>query len=111
MAHAHPQSMLQTTLQTMSQHDVALTTGPNLLKDWISALKNANEAEPLVGHMNSLYDELANPQPDAARVKQLLNTMAGHTQTLARNLEGAAADNLAQLADSLRSFATDLERG
>ncbi len=111
MAHAHPQSMLQTTLQTMSQRDVAFATGPDLLKDWISTLKNVDEAEPLGKHMSSLYDELANPQPDAARVKQLLNTIAGHTQTLARALDGTAADNLAQLADSLRSFATDLERG
>lgn len=111
MAHAHPQSMLQTTLQTMSQRDVTFATGPELLKDWISALKNVDEAEPLGKQMSGLYDELANPQPDAARVKQLLNTIAGHTQTLARSLDGAAADNLTQLADSLRSFATDLNGG
>ena len=111
MAHAHPQSMLQSTLQTMSQRDVASATGADLLKDWISALKNVDEASPAVKHLTDLYDELINPQPDAARVKQLLNTVAGHTQAIARTLDGTVADDLTQLADSLRSFATDLDRG
>ena len=102
--------MLQSTLQTMAQRDVAFATGTDVLKDWISALKNVDEAEPLAKQLSSLYDELINPQPDAARVTQLLNTIAGHTQTIARNHAGAVADNLIQLADSLRSFATDLDQ-
>lgn len=108
MAHAHPQVMLQSTLQTMSQRDVAFATGPDLLKDWISSLKNVAAAEPMVKQLHELYDELANPQPDTARVKQLLNNIAGHTQAIARSLDNDVTDNLTQLADSLRSFATDL---
>lgn len=108
MAHAHPQAMLQSTLQTMSQRDVAFATGPDLLKDWISSLKNVAAAEPMVTQLHDLYDELANPQPDTARVKQLLNGIAGHTQTIARSLDNDVTDNLTQLADSLRSFATGL---
>jgi len=103
--------MLQTTLQTMAQQDVAFATGPNLIKDWISTLKNVEKAEPLAKHLSTLYDELANPQPDAARVSQLLNTIAGHTQTIGRELGGATANELTHLADSLRSFATDLGGG
>jgi hypothetical protein len=41
----------------------------------------------------------------------LLNTIAGHTQTIGRELGGPTADELTQLADSLRSFATDLSGG
>lgn len=108
MAHAHPQVMLQSTLQTMAQRDVAFATGPDLLKDWISSLKNVTAAEPMVKQLHDLYDELANPQPDTARVKQLLNSIAGHTQAIARSLDNDVTDNLTQLADSLRSFATDL---
>ena len=111
MAHAQPQSMLQSTLQTMSQRGVSPDAGADLLKDWISALKNVDETGPVVKQLGDLYDELLNPQPDAARVKQLLNTVAGHTQAIARDLGGATADDLAQLADSLRSFAIDLGRG
>lgn len=110
MAHAHPQVMLQNTLQTMSQRDVAPATGADLLKDWISALKSVDEAGPVIQHLNELYDELVNPQPDAGRVKQLLNTVAGYTQTIGRSLDGSTADQLTQLADSLRSFAADLGR-
>lgn len=92
----------------MSQREVAFATGPDLLKDWISSLKNVATAEPLVEQLHDLYDELANPQPDATRVKQLLNSIAGHTQSIARSSNSDVADNLTQLADSLRSFATDL---
>lgn len=95
----------------MAQRDLAFATGTDVIKDWISALKNVDEAEPVAKQLSALYDELINPQPDAVRVKQYLNTIAGHTQTLSRNLDGTAADNLAQLADSLRSFATDLDGG
>ena len=109
MAHAHPQTMLQGTLQTLSQRDVAPATGADLLKDWISVLKNAG-AEPVADKLTDLYDELLNPSPDAERVRQLLNTVAGHTQTAARDLTGETANALAQLADTLRSFATDLDR-
>ena len=111
MAHAHPQAMLQSTLQTMAQRDVAFATGTDVIKDWISTLKNVDEAEPVAKQLSALYDELINPQPDVVRVKQLLNTIAGHTQTLSRSLDGTAADDLGQLADSLRAFATDLDRG
>jgi hypothetical protein len=105
---AHPQSMLQTTLQTMSQQEVAPATGADLIKSWISTLKNVDKAEPLATQLRDLYDELANPQPDAGRVKQLLNTIANHTQSIARSFTGTTTDELNQLADSLRSFAVDL---
>lgn len=111
MAHAHPHTMLQTTLQTLAQQDVAFATGPDLIKDWISTLKNVEKAEPLAKYLGELYDELANPQPDTVRVTQLLNTIAGHTQALGRELGGTTADELTQLANSLRSFATDLGVG
>lgn len=110
MAHAQPQSMLQTTLQKMSRRDVTPATGADLLKDWISALKNVDEAEPVAKQLGDLYDELLNAQPDVTRVKQLLNAMAGHAQTIGRDLDGTVADDLNQLADSLRSFAIDLGR-
>lgn len=109
MAHAHPQAMLQSTLQTLSQRDVAPATGADLLKDWISVLKNAN-AEPVSDTLTDLYDELINPTPDAERVHQLLNTAADYTQSAGRDLTGETANALNQLADSMRSFATDLDR-
>jgi len=111
MAHAQPQVMLQNTLQTMSRRDVESAVGADLLKDWISALKSVDEAELVVDQLNDLYDELVNPQPDTARVKQLLNAVAGHTQAIARDLDGTTASDLTQLANSLRSFAIDLGRG
>ncbi len=109
MAHAQPHVMLQGTLQTLSQRDVAPATGADLLKDWISVLKNVG-AQPVAEKMSDLYDELLNPAPDADRVRQLLNTLADHTQSLARTFTGENASSLNQLTDSLRTFATDLNR-
>ncbi len=109
MAHAHPQAMLQGTLQTLSQRDVAPATGADLLKDWISVLKNAG-AEPFADKLSDLYDELLNRTPDTERVRELLNTVAGQTQAAGRDLSGETANALYELADSLRSFATDLDR-
>ncbi|MBC3783722.1 hypothetical protein [Spirosoma utsteinense] len=108
MAQANPQSILHSTLQTMSQQNVAPATGADLIKSWITALKNVDDAQPLSEQLGELYDELINPQPDAARVTQLLNSLANHTQTIARKFTGTKAEEMIQLADSLRSFATDL---
>jgi hypothetical protein len=108
MAQANPESILHSTLQTMSQQNVAPATGADLIKSWITALKNVDDAQPLSEQLGELYDELINPQPDAARVTQLLNSMANHTQTISRKYKGTKAEEMIQLADSLRSFATDL---
>jgi hypothetical protein len=110
MAHAYPQGMLQNTLQALSRADAAPATGADLIKDWISTLKSTDGADALTAQLRDLYDELLNPSPDAARVKQSLNIIAGHTQSLARDLEPSVADELTKLAESLRSFATELNR-
>lgn len=107
MAHAHPQAMLQGTLQTLSQRDLTPATGVDLIKDWISVLKNAG-AEPVANKLSDLYDELLNPTPNADRVGKLLNTVADHTQSTARDSTGENANALTQLADALRSLAIDL---
>lgn len=107
MAHAHPQAMLQGTLQTLSQRDVTPATGVDLIKDWISVLKNAG-AEPIATKLGDLYDELLNPMPNAERVGKLLTTLADHTQSTARDTVGEDANALTQLADALRSLSLDL---
>ncbi|MBO0948674.1 hypothetical protein [Fibrella forsythiae] len=110
MAQAYPQTILQNTLQTLSKSDAQPSSGADLIKDWQSALKNTDGAEEVHQQLTDLYDELLNPTPDNHRVKHLLNTLAGQTQLLARNADTETGDNLTKLADSLRSFSTDLNR-
>lgn len=110
MAQAYPQTILQNTLQALSKADAQPSSGADLIKDWQSALKNTAGAEEVHQQLTDLYDELLNPTPDNHRVKHLLNTLAGQTQLLARDADATLGDNLTTLADSLRSFATDLNR-
>lgn len=110
MAQAYPQTILQNTLQALSKADAQPSSGADLIKDWQSALKNTDGAEEVHQQLTDLYDELLNPTPDNHRVKHLLNTLAGQTQLIARDAEPEIGDNLTKLADSLRSFATDLNR-
>ncbi len=110
MAHAHPSAMLEGTLQTLQQRDLKPATGADLIKDWISVLKHTEGADPAAHSLESLYDELHNPEPDASRVRDLLNQVAQQTEHLSRSAEGHYTASRKQLADSLRSFALDLER-
>ncbi|MBC8151333.1 MAG: hypothetical protein H7Z72_00315 [Bacteroidetes bacterium] len=106
MAHAQPQTMLQSTLQTLSRRDTTPATGADLLKDWISVLKN--DAESVADKLSDLYDELLNREPNPERVATLLNTVAGQTQSIAGNYDAEKAESINQLADALRSLAIDL---
>jgi hypothetical protein len=58
--------------------------------------------------LTDLYDELLNPQPNTRRIQQLLNTLASHTQLLARKADSEFSNNLDTLADSLRSLAGNI---
>ncbi|QJW91455.1 hypothetical protein HNV11_19765 [Spirosoma taeanense] len=108
MAHAHPSAMLEGTLQTLQQRDLQPATGADLIKDWISVLNHTDGAEPAARGLQALYDELSNMQPDADRVRNLLNQVAQQTEHLSRSAEGHYTNSLKQLADLLRSFAQDL---
>ena len=110
MAQAYPQTILHNTLSALSNADAKPSSGADLIKDWQSALKNADGADDVTRQLTDLYDELLNPVPDNHKVKHLLNTLAGQTQLLARNADEAVTGDLTKLADSLRSFATDLNR-
>lgn len=110
MAHPHPSVMLEGTLQTLQQRDLPPTTGADLIKDWISVLKHTDGAEAATQSLTNLYDELHNMEPDPARVKDLLNQVAQQTEYLSRSAGGQFTESLRQLADSLRSFATDLDQ-
>ena len=110
MAHTHPQTVLHNTLQALSHANAQPSSGADLIKDWQTALKNTDGTDEVHQQLTDLYDELLNPTPDNHRVKHLLNTLAGQTQLLARNAEANLTDDLTKLADSLRSFATDLNR-
>lgn len=107
MAHAQPQTMLQGTLQTLSQRDTTPATGADLLKDWISVLRN-DGVESVADNLSALYDELLNREPNVDRIGELLQTVAGQTQSIARNYAGDKAESISQLADALRSLAADL---
>jgi hypothetical protein len=108
MAHPYPTGMIQHTRQALSRPDTTPETGSDLLKNWISTLKHTAGAEAVAKHLADIYDELLNPTPDGQRIKTLLNTVAGQTATLARDLDTSEAEGLSQLADDLRSFAIDL---
>lgn len=110
MAHAHPVTMLDTTLQTMQQRDVPAGTGADMIKDWISVLKHTNGAEQASQSLQDLYDELHNMEPNAGRIQSLLNQIAQQTEHLSRTVASQYSDSLMQLAGSLRSFAVDLDR-
>lgn len=110
MAQNYPQTILQNTLETLANTDAQPSAGADLIKDWQSALKNTPGAEEVHKQLTDLYDELLNPTPDNHRVKHLLNTMAAQTQLLARNAGNDMGDGLNTLANSLKSFATDLNR-
>lgn len=107
MAHAQPQAMLQGTLQTLSQRDTTPATGAELLKNWISVLKN-DGVESVSDKLSDLYDELLNLTPNPERVGELLNTVAAQTQSIASKHNGEKAEQINQLADALRSLAIDL---
>lgn len=102
--------MLEGTLQTLQQRDLQPATGADLIKDWISVLKHTDGAESATQSLQSLYDELHNMEPDAGRVRDLLNQVAQQTEHLARSTQGQFTDSLRELAGSLRSFAQDLEQ-
>ncbi|MBO0929865.1 hypothetical protein [Fibrella aquatilis] len=110
MAQSYPQTILQNTLHALAKSDAQPSSGADLIKEWQSALKNADGAEEVNKQLTDLYDELLNPSPDAHRVKNFLNHLAGQTQTIARGVEGETGENLTKLADSLRSFAIDINR-
>ena len=110
MAQSYPQTILQNTLHALAESDAQPSSGADLIKEWQSALKNADGATDVTKQLTDLYDELLNPTPDAHRVKHLLNTLAAQTQTFARDAEADLGENLTKLADSLRSFATDINR-
>ena len=108
---AYPQKILQNTLQTLSNtEDIQPSSGFDLIKEWQSALKNTNGTEEVHQKLTDLYDELLNPAPDTPRVQQLLNTLASHTQLLARKAVTDMSDNLVTLADTLRSLADSLNQ-
>ena len=102
--------MLEGTLQTLQQRDLKPAAGADLIKDWISVLKHTDGADGPTKSLQDLYDELLNPEPHAERVRDLLNQVAQQTDHLSRSAEGQLTDSLKQLADSLRSFAQDLEQ-
>ncbi|MFD2571071.1 hypothetical protein ACFSUS_10530 [Spirosoma soli] len=110
MAHAHPLTMLEGTLQSLQQRDLQPASGADLIKDWISVLKHTNGAEPATQSLQSLYDELHAMEPDGSRVRDLLNQVAQQTEHLSRGADSHYTDSLKQLASSLRSFALDLEQ-
>lgn len=110
MAQSYPQTILQNTLHALGRADAQPASGADLIREWQSALKNADGTETVSQHLTDLYDELLNPTPDSHRVKHHLNALAAQTQSLARSADGEMTDQLTQLADSLRSFATDLNR-
>ncbi|GAB3510242.1 hypothetical protein GCM10027341_48440 [Spirosoma knui] len=110
MAHAHPTTMLEGTLQTLQQRDLQPATGADLIKDWISVLKHTEGAETAAQSLQALYDELHNLEPNADNVRNLLNQVAQQTEHLSRSADSTYANSLKQLADSLRSFAQDLAR-
>lgn len=110
MAQAYPQTILHNTLHTLGKADAQPASGADLIREWQSALKNTDGTETINQHLTDLYDELLNPTPDAHRVKHHLNALAAQTQALARSADSDATNSLTQLAESLRSFATDLNR-
>lgn len=118
MAQAYPQTVLQNTLTLFAQEEVAPASGADLIRDWQTALKSVKSDADGVGqvhqYLTDLYDELINPTPDVHRVKHHLNLLANQTQLLVNTNSGQAdpylSENLVQLAESLRAFATDLDR-
>lgn len=110
MAHPQPSALLDSTLHTLQRRDLEPATGAEVIKEWISVLRHTDGAESAAHTLQSLYDELSNPRPDAARTRDLLNDVAQQTEHLSRSLEIRHADSLTQLAGSLRSFALDLDR-
>lgn len=110
MAQAYPQTVLQNTLQAFTQTDEIPVNGTDLVKEWMSVLKNTDGTEALHQHLTDLYDELINPEPDTNRVKELLNTIANQTAAVSRTMNGNDSNDVSQLADALRAFAADLGR-
>lgn len=108
MAQVHPQTVLQNTLQAFTQTTEVPANGTDLIKDWMSVLKNADGAEAIHEQLSNLYDEVLNPEPNPELVKQYLTKLASHAQAASRTLTGKDADEVSQLADRLRDFASDL---
>jgi len=107
MAHAHPSTMIDETIQTLSM-PAQPTSANDLIKDWISVLNHTDGADAPANTLTALYDELHNPEPGAERVRNLLNQMAQQIESLAPTTGDVYMGHLQQLAASLRSFSTGL---
>lgn len=97
-------------MQTLQQRGLQPATVTDSIKDWISVLNHTDGADPAAQSLQALYDELNNMEPDAARVRNLLNQVAQQTEHLSRSAGEHYSDSLKQLADSLRSLAQDLQQ-
>lgn len=104
--------MLQSTIHALDQADTKPGTGASLIKDWLSALKSENTADtaPLADKLQTLYDELINPNPTAATLRQLMTDVAAQTGVVARTLDETDAAPVLELAGMLQSFAINLDR-
>ena len=107
MAHAHPSTMIDETIQALNM-PAQPTSANDLIKDWISVLTHTEGADAPANTLTALYDELHNNEPGAERVRNLLNQLAQQVESLAPTTGKVYTSDLEQLATSLRSFATGL---
>lgn len=104
MAHAHPSTMIDETIQALNM-PAQPTSANGLIKDWISVLNHTDGADAPANTLTALYDELHNLEPGAERVRNLLNQLAQQVESLAPTSDDVYRGPLDQLAASLRSFA------
>lgn len=110
-SHALDQRLFEDTANTLTEPEViAPTDGVQLINGWLKVIDGNNSAEVLETRLKELRGQLQVAKPDPDRIRDLLMTLADHTDQIAqgRNVQQQTAGKLVNVATSLRLFAEKL---
>lgn len=101
-------TLLDATIEAFDQGQAASPQeGLSLITDWFSSLKSDHRTSALVEPLKALQAELQGT-PNNARLKSILDDLAGQTEELAGSADGDYPSRLETLAQALRNFSGQL---
>lgn len=110
MADVHPDAVLEQTLQVLQNRTIDITTGTDIIQDWIAILTHTDGVEPVTMSLQNLYNALKDPSSNTVQIRTLLDELAQYTASYARHAEGRYAASLHQLAEQLNAFSVDTNK-
>ncbi|MEZ0540714.1 hypothetical protein [Fibrella arboris] len=102
------QTLLDTTIQALTNGEHATAAGPALVDDWLNELAHYDGLGTVREALGSLQKSLLN-DADPVQIRLLLTELAEYTQAFARQEETSNAASLQQLADTLQRLLIDAE--